>query len=161
MPHASTRDVGLDVHQDAIAVAAVATEHDAAVIDRGTMGPRPCDMDQRVRTLQATATHLVFIDAAGPCGDWLDRDLTNKGHVCGGVAPSLSPHKAGDRVHTDRRDAGQLARLLRSGELTPVDVPAVADEAMRDLRRVREAMLHELKTAKFRLHALLRRHDRR
>jgi len=30
------------------------------------------------------------------------------------------PHKAGDRVKTDRRDAVHLARLMRSGDLTPV-----------------------------------------
>ena len=34
------------------------------------------------------------------------------------------PKKAGDRVKTDRRDAMQLARLMRSGDLTPVYVPA-------------------------------------
>ena len=39
------------------------------------------------------------------------------------VAPSLIPKKAGDRVKTDRRDAVQLARLMRSGDLTPVYVP--------------------------------------
>jgi transposase len=53
------------------------------------------------------------------------------------VAPSLMPKKAGDRVKTDRRDAVQLARLLRSGDRTPVYIPAVADEAMRDLSRAR------------------------
>jgi len=30
-----------------------------------------------------------------------------------------NPKKAGDRVKTDRRDAMQLARLMRSGGLTP------------------------------------------
>jgi hypothetical protein len=30
------------------------------------------------------------------------------------------PKKAGDRVKTDRREAMQLARLLRSGDLSPV-----------------------------------------
>jgi len=79
--------------------------------------------------------------------------------VCWVVAPSLIPKKAGDRVKTDRRDAVQLARLRRSGDLTPVDVPAVADEAMRDLSRAREDTLHDLKTAKLRLKALLLRHD--
>jgi transposase len=44
----------------------------------------------------------------------------NKGSVGWGVAPSLMPQKAGDRVTTDRRDAMQLARLMRSGDLTPV-----------------------------------------
>jgi len=75
------------------------------------------------------------------------------------VAPSLIPKKAGDRVKTDRRDAVQLARLARSGDLTAVDVPTVADDAMRDLSRAREDTLSDLKDAKFRLKAFLLRHD--
>jgi transposase len=142
-------------------VASVANDHDAEVIYLGTIGTRPCDLDQLVRKLQATAKHLVCIDEAGPWGYWLYRYLTNKGPVCWVVAPSLMPKKAGDRVNTDRRDALQLARLMRSGDLTPVDVPAVADEAMRDLSRAREETLHDLKTATFRLKAFLRRPDLR
>jgi len=49
------------------------------------------------------------------------------------VAPSLIPKKAGDKVKTDKRDAIQLARLFRAGELTPVYVPNREDEAIRDL----------------------------
>jgi transposase len=159
MPHASTLDVGLDVHQDSIAVASVATDHDAEVIDLGTSGTRPCDSDQLVRTLQAQAKHLVFIYAAGPCGDWLYGDLTKHGQVGWVIAPSRMPTKAGDRVNTDRREAVPWARLMRSGELTPVDVPAVQAEAIRDLSRARADALHALKTAKVRLQAFLLRHD--
>jgi hypothetical protein len=53
--------VGLDVHQDSIAVAYVAKDHDAEVSDLGTMGTRPCDIAPRVRKLQANATHLVCL----------------------------------------------------------------------------------------------------
>jgi transposase len=73
----------------------------------------------------------------------------------------LIPQKAGDRVKTDRRDAGPLARLLRSGDLTPVDVPTVEDEAIRDLSRARADAIGDLKTAQFRLTAFLLRHDLR
>jgi transposase len=75
------------------------------------------------------------------------------------VAPSLIPKKAGDRVTTDRRDAVQLARLMRSGDLTPVYIPQEEDEAMRDLTRAREDAIGDLKAAKFRLKAFLLRHD--
>jgi transposase len=79
--------------------------------------------------------------------------------VCWVVAPSLIPKKAGDRVKTDRRDAVQLARLRRSGALTPVSVPQVEDEAIRDRSRAREEAIRDLKAAKFRLKAFLLRHD--
>jgi transposase len=159
MNQSSTLYVGLDVHKDSIAVAYVAKDHDAEVIYLGTIGTRQCDIDQLVRKLQSKAPHLVFVYEAGPCGYWLYRYLTKKGQVCWVVAPSLIPKKAGDRVKTDRRDAVQLARLMRSGDLTPVYVPQVEDEAIRDLTRAREDALRDLKAAKFRLKAFLLRHD--
>jgi len=159
MPQSSTLYVGLDVHKESIAVAYVAEDHGAEVIYRGTIGTWHADIDQLVRTLQSKAPHLVFVYEAGPCGYWLYRYLAKKGHVCWVVAPSLIPKKAGDRVKTDRRDAVQLARLMRSGDLTPVYVPKVEDEAIRDLTRAREDALQDLKAAKFRLKAFLLRHD--
>jgi transposase len=71
------------------------------------------------------------------------------------------PKKPGDRVKTDRRDAVPRARLMRSGDLTPVSVPQVEDEAIRDLSRAREEAIWALKAAQCRLKALLRRHDSR
>lgn len=53
----------------------------------------------------------------------------------------------------------QWARLMRSGDLTPVYVPTVEDEAIRDLCRAREDALCDLKAAKLRLKAFLLRHD--
>jgi transposase len=161
MPQSSTLSVGLDVHKDFIAGAYVAQDRHAEVIYLGTIGTRPCDVDQLVRKLHSKAQHLVFVYEAGPCGSWLYRDLTKNGRVCWVVAPSLIPQKAGDRVKTDRRDAVQLARLLRSGDLTSVDVPTVEDEAIRDLTHACEDTLRDLKSAKFRLKAfLLRQHIR-
>jgi transposase len=69
------------------------------------------------------------------------------------------PKKAGDRVKTDRRDAVQLARLRRSGALTPVEVPKEEDEAMRDRTRARAEALRDRKAATLRLNAFLLRHD--
>jgi transposase len=159
MHQSSTLYVGMDVHKESIAVAYVAKDHDAEVISLGTFGTRPCDIDTLIRKLQSKAKHLVFVYEAGPCGSWLSRYLTKKDDVCWVVAPSLIPTRAGDRVKTDRRDARQLARLMRSGDLTPVDVPAVDDEAIRDLRRAREETLRDLKAAKLRLKAFVLRHD--
>jgi transposase len=159
MPQSRTLYVGLDVHKESIAVAYVAQEHGAEVTYLGTIGTRQCDLDQLIRKMPSKAKHLVFVYEAGPCGSWLYRYLTKKGYDCWVVAPSLMPQKAGDRVKTDRRDAVQLARLARSGDLTPVYVPTVEDEAMRDLTRAREDTLSDLQDAKFRLKAFLLRHD--
>jgi len=73
----------------------------------------------------------------------------------------LSPKKPGDRVKTNRRDALTLARLMRSGALTPVDIPQGDDEAMRDLCRARAETLRAHKAAQVRLKAFLLRQDLR
>jgi transposase len=51
MRYSSTLYVGLDVHQESIAVAYVAKAHEAEVIDLGTIGTRHADIDQLVRKL--------------------------------------------------------------------------------------------------------------
>jgi transposase len=159
MPQSRTLSIGMDVHKDSLAVAYVAQELHAEVISLGASGTRQGDIDQLIRKMQSKSTPLVFVYEAGPCGSWLYRYLTKKGHACWVVAPSLIPNKAGDRVKTNRRDALQLARLRRSGDLTPVSVPQGADEAIRDLSRAREEALRALKTAKYRRKAFLLRHD--
>jgi transposase len=108
------------MHKDAMAVADVAQEHGAEVLDLGAIGTRQCDIDHLLRKLSSKAPHLIFVSEAGPCGDGLYRDLTQKGFDCRVVAPALVPKQAGDRATTDRRDAMPLARLARSGALTVV-----------------------------------------
>jgi transposase len=154
-----TLSVGMDVHKESMAVADVAQAHGAEVVSLGTIGTRQCAIDQLLRQLRSKSTPLVCVYAAGPCGSWLYRSLMKQGDVCWVVAPSLMPKKAGDRVTTDRRDARQLARRMRSGDLTPVYVPAVDDAAIRDLSRAREETLRDLQAAKLWRKAFVLRHD--
>jgi transposase len=128
----TTLYVGLDVHKDSIAVAYAPELRGAEVISLGTIGTRPCDIDKLIRTLKSKAGRLLFAYEAGPCGYGLYRYLTRKQLTCLVVAPSLIPKRPGDRVKTDRRDAAMLARLLRAGDLNPIYVPQVQDEAVRE-----------------------------
>jgi len=149
--------VGLDVHKDFISVAYVPDDRQAEVTFLGPIGTREGDIDKLVRRLRTKNLRLVFAYEAGPSGYGLYRYLRSKGYPCLVVAPSLIPKKAGDRVKTDRRDAVQLARLMRSGDLSSVYVPGVEDEAIRDLCRAREDAMRDLKAAKLRLKAFLLR----
>ena len=149
--------VGLDVHKDSIAVAHAQGHSADPPVFVGTVGTRQADLTKLVRRLQAKTPDLVFAYEAGPCGYGLYRDLTAQGFRCQVVAPSLIPKKPGDKVKTDRRDAVELARLLRSGDLTRVYVPTVEDEAIRDLCRARDAARVTGKDAKLRLKAFLLR----
>ena len=75
--------------------------------------------------------------------------------------PALIPRRPGDRVKTDRRDAGQLAVLYRAGALTAIHIPTEQEEAARDLLRCREDIRADLLRARHRLSKFLLRHGRR
>jgi hypothetical protein len=94
---------------------------------------------------------------AGPTGFGLYRTLTAAGVRCVVAAPSKLHRRSGDRVKTDAKDALHLARLLRLGEITPVAVPSLEQEAARDLVRAREDCRGVLMRARHRLSKLLLR----
>lgn len=98
---------------------------------------------------------------AGPCGYELYRRLRRSGIECEVAAPSLTPHRPGDRVKTNRRDARKLARMYRAGELTLITVPTAGQEAVRDLVRARQAAQKDLLRARHQLSKLLLRYGYR
>ena len=149
--------VGLDVHKDSIAVAYAQGQSADPPVYVGAIGTREADLTKLIRQLRSKTPTLRFAYEAGPCGYGRYRDLTGQGFDCQVVAPSLIPKKPGDQVKTDRRDAVELARLLRSGDLTRVYVPTIADEALRHLCRARDAARLTLKNAKLRLKSFLLR----
>jgi transposase len=113
-----------------------------------------------VGKLAAKYTRLTFCYEAGPTGYGLYRQIVSLGHECLVVAPSLIPQRPGDRVKTNRRDALSLVKLLRAGELTPVWVPDVRHEAMRDLTRARGAAVEDLRRKRQQVSAFLLRQGR-
>src|SRR3979409_530766 len=114
------RFLGLDVHAETIAVAVA--ESDGEVRSLGVIPNRPESIRKLVKKLGAPAQLRVCYEA-GPTGYVVYWQLTALAVACQVVAPTLVPVKPGDRVKTDRRDALQLARSYRAGDLTPVWVP--------------------------------------
>jgi transposase len=98
---------------------------------------------------------------AGPCGFELRRALAARAIPCDVIAPALIPRRPGDRIKTDRRDAGHLAVLYRAGALTAIHIPTEQEEAARDLLRCREDIRADLLRARHRLSKFLLRHGRR
>ena len=68
MPQSRTLYVGLEVHNDSMAVASGAQAHGAEGIALGAIGTRQCDLAHLIRQRQSKAQHLVFVYEAGPCG---------------------------------------------------------------------------------------------
>ena len=153
--------IGLDVHKASISVAIAEAGRQEPEF-RGEIPHVPQAIDTLVRQLSQrfAGQPLLFSYEAGPCGYGIYHQIQASGHDCEVVAPTLIPRRAGDRVKTDRRDAQMLARLSRSGELTPVWVPTPEQEAIRDLTRAREDMKAIELKARQRLGAFLLRHGR-
>jgi transposase len=123
----------------------------------GEIDNTPAATAKLARKLAAKYERLTFCYEAGPTGYGLYRQIKDLGHECIVVAPSLIPKKPGDRVKTNRRDALDLARQLRAGELTAVWVPDARHEAMRDLTRTREAAVEDLRAKRQQVSAFLLR----
>src|ERR1700739_580732 len=150
--------VGLDVHKDTIAVALAEAGLRGEVREHGKIPNTPAALKALMTKLAAGKNGLRFCYEAGPCGYGIQRQLTSAGQQCAVVAPSLIPRKPGERIKTDRRDAINLAKLHRAGELTAVWVPDRAHEAIRDLVRARQAAVRSLRRARQQLSGFLLRH---
>jgi transposase len=150
--------VGLDTHKNSIEVALADDGRNTEVRLYGSIGGDLASLDKMIRKLQATGTELRFVYEAGPCGYQIYRHLRAQGLQCDVVAPSMVPKRSGDRIKTDRRDACNLARLYRAGELTAIYVPQEDDEAMRDLVRGRQDAVNAQRKVRQQLGGLLLRH---
>jgi len=152
--------IGLDVHSDSIAVC-LAPSGSTELRPYGLIGGRQDDVLKLLKKLSAAhpQLQLKICYEAGPHGYPLCRCLRAHGYDCIIVAPSKVPRKPGDRIKTDRRDAAQLARLYRAGELSAIYVPDPQDEAIRDLIRGRYQVSRQQHRARQQLKMFLLRHN--
>lgn len=150
--------LGLDVHKDSIAAGVLGERDSTPRIE--VVGSDPDAVRRLIKKVGCGSGAVRACYEAGPTGYELHRLLTGMGVRCEVIAPSLIPRAAGDRVKTDRRDAGRLVRLLRAGQLTAIRVPSPAEEAVRDLCRARVDVVADQARARQRLVKFLLRHGK-
>jgi transposase len=159
MKETITSYIGLDIHKDSIAIAVAEAERCAPRFI-GTVPPDPATLCKAL-TRCAKRQNTLVVYEAGPCGYGWARHLNAHGWRCEVISPAHITRKAAEkRIKTDRLDAVLLARESRAGNLVNVIVPAVRDEAMRDLSRTREDAVAARLRARLQLKALLLRHGR-
>ena len=153
--------LGLDVHKAETVISILESDRDAEPRHYGNISTTQFSLERAIRRIakkqnrELSDLHVCY-EASG-CGFWIARRLLQMGVRCDVIAPSLIPVKSGDRVKTDKRDAMKLAKSLRSNDLVPVNIPDSVDEAIRDLCRARTDAVDDLRRAKTRLLAMLRR----
>jgi len=148
--------LGMDVHKESITIAVLpAVAKGPTRLDR-----LPNDLPKLKRWLDRVAREgeLRACYEASGAGYVLHRALHDWGYGCEVIAPSLIPKRPGVQRKHDTRDAADLARLYRAGELTAVRIPSEADERVRDVVRCRETFQREiLKSQHYILKFLARR----
>jgi transposase len=151
----ATTYVGLDVHADSITAAIVPSEGPGVEVIE-----LPSDLmkiRRLFRRLSDKGPVRSCYEASG-AGFVLQRVLSRDGFHCEVIAPSLIPRRPGDHRKTDRLDAVMLARLYRSGHLTPVHVPTEDHEALRRLLRLRTTYHSYCTATMHRISGVLRNH---
>ena len=126
--------IGMDVHQDTVTLAVFeGASKEAAVVQK-----LPNDLRKLRRFFDRWAKRgeiRTCYEASG-AGYVLYHELTEWGHSCEIIAPSLTPIRPGEQRKHDRHDAIQLARLYRAGELVPIRIPSPNEERVRRPRAV-------------------------
>jgi transposase len=152
--------IGLDVAKVKHAVAIAEEGRSGEVRYFGEIATDVLSVRRMVAKLEKRSRRLHFCYEAGPTGYGLYRQLVAMGHQCSVIAPSLIPRRAGDRIKTNRRDAIQLAKLFRAGELTPIWVPDDVHEAIREVVRAREVAVNDLRRKRQAISSMMLRYSR-
>jgi len=117
---AITLHLGLDVHEDSITIAIAEPGSKGEIRLFGTITSDMHALEKvliRIRKAHP-GSHLEVAYEAGPCGFVIARRFKQLKVPCLVAAPSLIPKQPGSPFKTYKRDARNLARLLRAGELT-------------------------------------------
>ena len=156
--------IGLDVHQASISIAIAFPGTDAPIY----YGKCSSDINVFLKSLrklmkkyQLEKSDLHLCYEAGPCGFVLARHLIRLAFHIWVVAPSLIPTQSGNKFKTDKRDSKKLAHHLRAGDLTPIHIPDVNDEVIRDLCRARTDAVDDYRRSRQRLLSFLVRNGHR
>jgi transposase len=117
----------------------------------------PSGLGRLVKKLKSLPGEVRCVYEAGVNGYHLQRVLSKNKLSCDVAAPSLTPRRAGKRVKTDPRDARDVTKLYRAGELTSIVIPGIRQEILRDLVRAREDAMEDQQRARHRLTRFLLR----
>lgn len=144
--------VGIDVHLNRWVVTILSEDHELRTFSQN---PDPEALISYLKRNYPNGTfHLVY--EAGFCGFGPYRKFVEAGLEAMVVHPGSLPTTQKEKQHkSDSVDSRKLAKLLRGKLLSPIHVPSLQLEAVRDLARMRETLKKELAAWKNRVKSLL------
>ena len=148
--------LGMDVHKDSIPIAVLPAHAKTPT----RLERLPNELPKLKKWIERVARdgEIQACYEASGAGYVLHRARTEWGYLCDVIAPSLIPKRSGVPRKHDKRDAADLARFYRAGELVAVRIPSETDERVRDVVRCRETFQREiLKSRHYVLKFLARR----
>jgi len=157
--------IGLDVHKETIAIAYTFFGSRSKAVYHGECAGSNRAAEAALRKLSKKLgvkfKELKICYEAGPTGFVLARRLRKLGLECAVMSPSKTERKPNEKVKTDKKDAQNIAKMYRNGDITEVRVPPALDEAVRDVCRARTDASDDLRRSKQRLNAFLLRNGHR
>lgn len=112
---------------------------------------------EQVRKQYSNEAEFVCGYEAGCLGYTLYHQLTEHGIKCIILAPTTMAIMNTNRVKTDKKDAGNIARCLAFHTYSEVHIPTAQDEAIKEYIRMRDDHKKSLKTIKQQILALVLR----
>jgi transposase len=155
--------VGMDVHKENYTLCCYSIEEDKLQYKQTVLPDYKLILKylERVRTAYSEGIEFVCGYEAGCLGYTLYHQLTDHGVKCVILAPTTMAITNNNRIKTDKRDAGNIARCLAFHTYNAVFVPTAEDEAVKEYIRMRDDQKKALKIIKQQILALVLRHGYR
>jgi len=151
--------VGMDVHKEDYTLCIYSFDDDKLQYQQKMLPDYQLILKylEQIRKSYSEEVEFVCGYEAGGLGYTLYHQLTNHGVKCVILAPSTMAITNKNRIKTDKRDAGNIAKCLAFRTYSEVHVPTSEDEAVKEYIRMRNAQKKALKAIKQQILALVLR----
>jgi Transposase and inactivated derivatives len=151
--------VGMDVHKESFTVCCYSLDTDRIQYQQKFVADYKMVLKyiEGIRKYFPENTEYICGYEAGCLGYTLYHQLSNRGVKCIILAPTTMAVTNTNRVKTDRKDAGNIARCLAFHTYSEVYIPSDEDNAVKEYIRMRDDQKKMLKSTKQQILAMVLR----
>ena len=155
--------IGMDVHKENYTLCSYSFDEDRLGYRQAVKPDYKMVLKylEEIRKQKKNEIEFICGYEAGCLGYTLYHQLTDHNVNCKILAPTTMAITNNNRVKTDRRDAGNIARCLAYHTYSEVHIPTAEDEEIKEYIRMRDDHKKELKTIKQQILAYVLRHGYR